>query len=100
MLPQFQLNCIDAQDDCPICLTEVMGPSVHLTSHEQFNPSQLINLASYSPLGNFMDESNTDFVLLNIVEVFQIIFKFQKTFQLPSSHEPRKFQIVKFFCQT
>ena len=30
MLHQFQLNCIDAQDDCLICLTEAMGLSVHL----------------------------------------------------------------------
>ena len=63
MLHQFQLNCIDAQDDCVICLTEAMGLSIHLTSHfNQFNPNQVINLASYSP-GNFMDESNTDFFL-------------------------------------
>ena len=38
-MPEFQLNCIDAQDDCLICLTETMGLSVHLTSHEQFSPN-------------------------------------------------------------
>ena len=61
MRAQSQFNCISAQDDCPICLTEAIGLSVHLTLHEQFNPNQVINLASYSHLGNFMDESNTDF---------------------------------------
>ena len=79
MLPHFQLNCINAQDDCLICLTEVMGPSsVHLTSHKQFNPSQIVNLASYSPLRNFMDDSNTDFFLLNIVEILRLFSNFKK----------------------
>ena len=56
MLPQFQLNCINAQDDYLIYLTEAMDPSIHLTSHEQFNPNQVIHLASYSSLGNFMSQ--------------------------------------------
>ena len=61
MMPQFQLNCINAQDDCLICLTETIGISIHLTSHEQVNPNEVINLANYSSLGNFTDKSNTDF---------------------------------------
>ena len=71
MLPQFQLNCINAQDDCLIYLTEAIGLSIHQTSDEQFNPNHVIHLASYSSLGNFMDESNTD-LFLNIVEIFQL----------------------------
>ena len=73
MLPQFQLNCTNAQDNCLICLTEAMGLSVYLTSHEQFSPNQVIYLASYSPPGNITDKSSTDFFILNIVEIFQII---------------------------
>ena len=80
MLPQFQLNCINAQGDCPIRLKEAMGLSVHLTSHEQFNLNQLINLACYSRLGNLMDESNTDFFLLNIVEILSDYFQISKNF--------------------
>ena len=99
MLSQFQLNCIGAQDDCQICFTEATGLSVHLTTHEQFNRNQVINFASYSPPGNFTNKSNTDFFLLIIVEIFKIILKFKKFFQLPSSHEPRKFQIVKMFLK-
>ena len=73
--------------------------SVHLTSREQFNHNHVINLASYSPLGNFMDEPKLIF-LFNIVEIFQIIFKFQKILQLPLSHEPGKFQIVINLSET
>ena len=95
-MPQFQLNCIDAQDDCLICLTKTMGLSVHLISHEQFNLNQVINLANYSSLGNFTDKPNTDFFLLYSVEVFQIMF-FKIFSSSPRVMSQQNFKLSKCF---
>ena len=99
MPPQFQLRCIDAQDDCLICLTEAMGPSVHLAPNERFNPNQVIHLVSYSPPGNFTDKPNTNFLSQTLLRSFILFSNLKKTFQRPLSHEPRKFQIVKMFSK-
>ena len=76
-----------------------MGLSVHLTSHEQFNPNQVINLASYFPPGNFMDTSDIDFFSLTLLRSFISFSNFKNISSCLRVMSKENFRLLKCFSK-